>query len=335
MDCGVDFLVTQMFFDNSALYSFLYRAQEAGITVPVLAGIMPVTNAGQMTRILSLSGTTLPNRFRMILDKFRERPDAMKQAGIVYAAEQMVDLVANGVRGGPCVHHEQAPTWPPASRKPVQGAGPGMNLDPRNRPLLRHPGKALDPQGTAWADQCQRELAQTVTPRHLGRRRPSPCFRGRAGTWTTTSATAGRASSTPSPWARRPTGSSGGGAPSPWPKGAVGQAVCAAWLDEVARPTAESLQQGLAPGEYLTSPFSPGYGDWDLGGPAVGPGPPPGPQAPGAHPHRRGGCWCPKSVTALVGISDRKEEACRQKCMRRTKPDCPFRAGPAEVFREP
>ena len=67
--------------------------------MPILAGIMPVTNAAQMTRILSLSGTTLPNRFRMILDRFRERPDAMKQAGIVYAAEQMVDLVANGVRG--------------------------------------------------------------------------------------------------------------------------------------------------------------------------------------------------------------------------------------------
>ena len=99
VDCVVDFLVTQMVFDNSALYSFLYRAQQVGITVPVLAGIMPVTNAAQMTRILSLSGTTLPNRFRMILDKFRERPDAMKQAGIVYAAEQMVDLVANGVRG--------------------------------------------------------------------------------------------------------------------------------------------------------------------------------------------------------------------------------------------
>lgn len=99
VDCGVDFLTTQMFFDNSALYSFLYRAQEVGINVPILAGIMPVTNAAQMTRILSLSGTTLPNRFRMILDRFRERPDAMKQAGIVYAAEQMVDLVANGVRG--------------------------------------------------------------------------------------------------------------------------------------------------------------------------------------------------------------------------------------------
>lgn len=99
VDCGVDFLVTQMFFDNSALYSFLYRAQEVGIKVPVLAGIMPVANAAQMTRILALSGTTLPNRFRMILDKFRERPDAMKQAGIVYASEQIVDLVANGVRG--------------------------------------------------------------------------------------------------------------------------------------------------------------------------------------------------------------------------------------------
>lgn len=99
VDCGVDFLTTQMFFDNSALYSFLYRAQQVGIDVPVLAGIMPVTNAAQMTRILALSGTTLPNRFRMILDKFRDHPDAMKQAGIIYAAEQMVDLVANGVRG--------------------------------------------------------------------------------------------------------------------------------------------------------------------------------------------------------------------------------------------
>ena len=99
VDCGVDFLTTQMFFDNSALYSFLFRAQRVGIDLPVLAGIMPVTNAAQITRILSLSGTTLLTRFRMILDKFRDRPDAMKQAGIVYAAEQIVDLVANGIRG--------------------------------------------------------------------------------------------------------------------------------------------------------------------------------------------------------------------------------------------
>lgn len=99
VDKGVDFLTTQMFFDNSALYSFLYRARALGIRVPVLAGVMPVTNAGQIQRILRLSGTTLPHRFRMMLDKFRERPDAMKQAGCIYAAEQIVDLVANGVQG--------------------------------------------------------------------------------------------------------------------------------------------------------------------------------------------------------------------------------------------
>jgi len=99
VDAGLDFLTTQMFFDNSALYSFLYRAHEVGITVPVLAGIMPVTNVIQMRRILSLSGSTPPTRFRMLLDRFRERPDAMKQAGVIFAAEQIVDLVCNGVRG--------------------------------------------------------------------------------------------------------------------------------------------------------------------------------------------------------------------------------------------
>ena len=99
VDAGASHLITQLFFDNHYFYRFRERASLAGIQVPIEAGIMPVTNAAQMTRILSLSGTTLPNRFRMILDKFRERPDAMKQAGIVYAAEQMVDLVANGVRG--------------------------------------------------------------------------------------------------------------------------------------------------------------------------------------------------------------------------------------------
>ena len=99
VDAGLDFLTTQMFFDNSALYSFLYRAHEVGITVPVLAGIMPVTNAIQMRRILSLSGSTPPNRFRMLLDRFRDKPDAMKQAGVVFAAEQIVDLVSNGVHG--------------------------------------------------------------------------------------------------------------------------------------------------------------------------------------------------------------------------------------------
>jgi methylenetetrahydrofolate reductase (NADPH) len=99
VDSGCEFLTTQMFFDNSVLYSFLYRILAKGIDVPVIAGVMPVTNKKQMQRICSLSGTTLPHRFRMILDKFGDDPAAMKQAGIAYATEQIADLVANGVRG--------------------------------------------------------------------------------------------------------------------------------------------------------------------------------------------------------------------------------------------
>lgn len=98
VDCGVDFLTTQMFFDNSILYSFLYRIREAGITVPVLPGIMPVTNAKQMKRICALSGTVLPQRFRAILDRFGDHPAAMEQAGIAYAVDQIIDLIANGIQ---------------------------------------------------------------------------------------------------------------------------------------------------------------------------------------------------------------------------------------------
>ncbi len=96
---GCDFLTTQMFFDNNILYNFLYRIREAGITVPVLAGIMPVTNGKQIARICQLSGTVLPQRFRSIVDKFGDNPEAMKQAGIAYATEQIIDLLANGVKG--------------------------------------------------------------------------------------------------------------------------------------------------------------------------------------------------------------------------------------------
>ena len=97
VDCGVDFLTTQMFFDNAILYNFLYRIREKGITVPVLPGIMPVTNSRQMTRICKLSGTVLPQRFHAILDRFGEKPEAMKQAGIAYATDQIIDLIANGI----------------------------------------------------------------------------------------------------------------------------------------------------------------------------------------------------------------------------------------------
>lgn len=96
---GCDFLTTQMFFDNNILYNFLYRIREAGIQVPVLAGIMPVTNGKQIARICELSGTVLPQRFKAIVDKFGEKPEAMKQAGIAYATEQIIDLLANGVNG--------------------------------------------------------------------------------------------------------------------------------------------------------------------------------------------------------------------------------------------
>ncbi len=99
VDCGADFLVTQMFFDNTALYSFLYRALKKGIDVPVLAGIMPVINKRQIERSCVLSGTTLPSRFKVMIDKFSDNPEALKQAGIAYATEQIIDLIANGVNG--------------------------------------------------------------------------------------------------------------------------------------------------------------------------------------------------------------------------------------------
>ncbi|MGN8818865.1 methylenetetrahydrofolate reductase [NAD(P)H] [Oribacterium sp. HCP28S3_H8] len=95
VDAGCQFLTTQMFFDNSVYYNYLYRLREHGVNVPVLAGIMPITNRKQVERSVSLSGTTIPNRFRSIVDKFGDDPKAMQQAGIIYAAEQIVDLLAN------------------------------------------------------------------------------------------------------------------------------------------------------------------------------------------------------------------------------------------------
>lgn len=97
VEAGCDFVTTQMFFDNNILYNYLYRIREKGITVPVVAGIMPVTNAKQIARSCQLSGTYLPSRFKAIVDRFGGNPAAMKQAGIAYATEQIIDLIANGV----------------------------------------------------------------------------------------------------------------------------------------------------------------------------------------------------------------------------------------------
>ncbi len=97
VDSGCSFLTTQMFFDNNILYNFLYRLYGAGVNVPVVAGIMPVTNAKQIKRICSISCSALPQRFVRIVDRYGDNPEAMKQAGIAYATEQIIDLYANGI----------------------------------------------------------------------------------------------------------------------------------------------------------------------------------------------------------------------------------------------
>ncbi len=97
VDAGCEFLTTQMFFDNNLLYNFLYKIREAGITVPIIPGIMPITNANQVARAIKLSGSFMPQRFKSLVDKFGSDPNAMKQAGIAYATDQIIDLYANGI----------------------------------------------------------------------------------------------------------------------------------------------------------------------------------------------------------------------------------------------
>ena len=97
VDAGLDFVTTQMFFDNNIFYRYLSKLRDHGVTVPVIAGIMPVTNGRQIGRICRLSGTYLPSRFKAIVDRFGDNPAAMLDAGVTYATEQIVDLFANGV----------------------------------------------------------------------------------------------------------------------------------------------------------------------------------------------------------------------------------------------
>ncbi len=97
VDAGLDFLTTQMFFDNSTLYQFLYRIREKGIDVPVVPGIMPITNAKQVARSVALSGSTIPPKMKIMVDRFSDEPDKMKEAGIIYACDQIIDLISNGV----------------------------------------------------------------------------------------------------------------------------------------------------------------------------------------------------------------------------------------------
>lgn len=97
VDAGCSFLTTQMFFDNNLFYNFMYKIREAGITVPIIPGIMPITAANQVERAVKLSGSFMPQRFRSLVDKFGHSPAAMKQAGIAYATDQIIDLYANGI----------------------------------------------------------------------------------------------------------------------------------------------------------------------------------------------------------------------------------------------
>lgn len=97
VEAGADFLTTQMVFDNNLFFNFLYKLREAGVTCPVLPGIMPITNANQVDRAIKLSGSFMPQRFKSLVDKFGSDPEAMKQAGIIYASDQIIDLYANGI----------------------------------------------------------------------------------------------------------------------------------------------------------------------------------------------------------------------------------------------
>lgn len=99
VDAGVDFLITQMFFDNNMLYSYLYRLQSKGVRLPVHAGIMPITNSRQVARMVRLSNAYVPAKLLAFCDKFADDPAAMRQAGIAYATDQIIDLISNGVRG--------------------------------------------------------------------------------------------------------------------------------------------------------------------------------------------------------------------------------------------
>ena len=97
VEAGADFLTTQMVFDNNLFFNFLYKLREAGVTVPVVPGIMPITNGNQVERAIRLSGSFMPQRFRSIVDRFGHDPEAMRQAGIAYAVDQIIDLYANGI----------------------------------------------------------------------------------------------------------------------------------------------------------------------------------------------------------------------------------------------
>lgn len=99
VNCGVERLISQLFFNNEDFYDFIEKARLAGITVPIEAGIMPVTNKNQIIRMATMCGASIPRKMSRILNRFENNPKALEDAGIAYAIDQIIDLIANGVDG--------------------------------------------------------------------------------------------------------------------------------------------------------------------------------------------------------------------------------------------
>lgn len=99
VDCGVDFLITQLFYDNELFYSFIDKIRNKGISVPVFAGIMPITNIKQIDRITCLSGTALPDEVKFFLENYKDNPEELQKAGLDFAIKQINQLIDNGVEG--------------------------------------------------------------------------------------------------------------------------------------------------------------------------------------------------------------------------------------------
>lgn len=99
VDSGTDFLISQIFFDNEQFYEFREKLKKLNINVPLVAGIMPVTNAKQIRKITSMCGCSIPEKLRKILDRYEDNPQALKEAGIAYATEQIIDLITSDIDG--------------------------------------------------------------------------------------------------------------------------------------------------------------------------------------------------------------------------------------------
>lgn len=99
VECGVDALITQLFFDNTAFYSFMDQVRHIGIDIPIIAGIMPITAASQLERMVSMCGASIPKEVQQFVKAYGHNSMAMKEAGISYATNQIIDLLANGVDG--------------------------------------------------------------------------------------------------------------------------------------------------------------------------------------------------------------------------------------------